>query len=89
MVEQCSDVIISLTQLIPDFKTVLRFDDLSAKPGKLNLERYIRNKAPIMYLRRQLIKHPFTDAQIDKQIAKELERKVKSLGKLKFKRTET
>lgn len=28
MLEQCSDVILSLTHLVPDFKTVLRFGDL-------------------------------------------------------------
>ena len=52
MLEQCSDVILSLTHLVPDFKTVLRFGDLKIKPSSLNLERYVRHKAPIMYLRR-------------------------------------
>lgn len=37
MIEESSDIIISLTQMIPDFKTVLRFEDLSPKPPKLNL----------------------------------------------------
>ena len=61
MVEHCSDVILSLTHMVPDFKTFLRFDDLYAKPSKLNLDRYIKLKAPVMYLRRELIKIPFTD----------------------------
>lgn len=73
--------------MIPDFKTVLRFEDLAPKPAKLNLERYVRNRAPIMYLRRQFCRHPYTDAQIEKQIEKELEKKVKKLGALKRSKT--
>ena len=41
-VEQCSDVIVSLTQMVPDFKTVFRYEDLYNKPPKLNLEKKIR-----------------------------------------------
>lgn len=61
MLEQCSDVILSLTHLVPDFKTVLRFGDLKPKPSNVNLERYICHWAPIMYLRRNLIRKPYTD----------------------------
>lgn len=41
-VEQCSDVIVSLTHYVPDFKTVLRFDDLSNKPEKIDLEKVVK-----------------------------------------------
>lgn len=42
-VEQCSDVIVSFSNLVPDFKTVLRFDDLYNKPGGLDLEKKVRH----------------------------------------------
>jgi hypothetical protein len=41
-VEQCSDVIVSITHLVPDFKTVLRYDDLFIKPPEKNLEKRVR-----------------------------------------------
>jgi hypothetical protein len=41
-VEQCSDVIVSLTHLVPDFKTVLRYDDLFFKPIGKDLEKRVR-----------------------------------------------
>ena len=63
MIEECSDAIFSLTQMIPDFKTVLRFDDLYPKPASLNLERYIKNRAPLLYLKNEIIRHgKYTDA---------------------------
>ena len=42
IVEQCSDVIVSLTGLVPDFKTVLRYDDLHPKPDRLDLQKKFR-----------------------------------------------
>ena len=49
--------------MIPDFKTVLRFDDLYPKPASLNLERYIKNRAPLLYLKNEIIRHnKYTDA---------------------------
>jgi hypothetical protein len=36
-IEQCSDVIVNITNMVPDFKTVLRFDDLYNKPDKVDL----------------------------------------------------
>lgn len=35
--EQCSDVIVSLTKLVPDFKTLMRYEDLHEKPDDVNL----------------------------------------------------
>ena len=64
-VEQCSDVLVSLTKLIPDFKTPLRFDDLKIKPGKLDLEKKIRHYAPLYYLRSQIVKSgPYTEKAV-------------------------
>ena len=40
--EQCSDVIVSITQIVPDFRTVLRFSDLHMKP--LNMDIYRKGK---------------------------------------------
>ena len=40
-VEQCSDVIVALTQIIPDYRAILRYDDLFNKPDKMNLERMV------------------------------------------------
>lgn len=36
-IEQCSDVIVNITNMVPDFKTVLRFDDVYSKPDKVDL----------------------------------------------------
>lgn len=60
LTEQCSDVLLSITHLVPDFRTVLRFGDLRIKPVNFNLERYVRSRAPLMYIRREIIKLPFT-----------------------------
>lgn len=49
--EQCSDVIVSITQLVPDFRTVLRFSDLHAKPTKMDLQKRVRYQAALFYLR--------------------------------------
>ena len=50
-VEQCSDVIVALTQIIPDYRAILRYDDLFNKPDKLNLERMVSFQATMFYLR--------------------------------------
>ena len=56
---------VSLTKLIPDFKTPLRFDDIKIKPAKLNLEKKIRHYAPLYYLRKQIVKSgPYTEKAI-------------------------
>ena len=41
-IEQCSDVIVSFSNLVPDFKTVLRYDDLYGKPSNVDLEKKVR-----------------------------------------------
>jgi hypothetical protein len=50
--EQCSDVIVSFSNLVPDFKTVLRFDDIFNKPSKLDLEKRIKYQAPLYYIKK-------------------------------------
>ena len=50
--EQCSDVIVSFSNLVPDFKTVLRFDDLFNKPSRMDLEKKVRYQAPLYYIRK-------------------------------------
>ena len=51
IIEQCSDVLISLTRLVPDFKTIMRYEDLYVKPDHLDLQKKIRFQAPLYYLR--------------------------------------
>ena len=41
-VEQCSDVIVSMTNLIPDYRPVLRYGDLKPKPKWLDIQRVLR-----------------------------------------------
>ena len=41
-VEQCSDVIVSMANLIPDYRTVLRYGDLYKKPGNLDIQKRLR-----------------------------------------------
>ena len=50
--EQCSDVIVSFSNLVPDFKTVLRFDDIYNKPLKLDLEKRVKYQAPLYYIKK-------------------------------------
>ena len=64
-VEQCSDVLVSLANLIPDYRTVLRYDDLYQKPSKVNLQTRVRMLAPLYYLRNQIVKRTFTADQAD------------------------
>lgn len=59
-VEQCSDVIVSLTNLVPDFKTLMRYEDLHSKPDEFDIQKRIRLQAPLYYLRNQIVKSGFT-----------------------------
>jgi hypothetical protein len=63
-IEQCSDVIVSFSNLVPDFKTVLRYDDLHDKPSRLDLEKKIRYQAPLYYIRKQIVKGVFTEMAV-------------------------
>jgi hypothetical protein len=57
---------------VPDFKTVLRFDDLFNKPANLNLEKKVRYQAPLYYIRKQIVKSgSYTEAAV-KNYMKEL-----------------
>jgi hypothetical protein len=40
--EQCSDVIVSLTNIVPDFRIVFRYDDIFPKPESVNIEKKVR-----------------------------------------------
>jgi hypothetical protein len=42
LIEQCSDVLVSLTQLVPDFKIATRFPDISNKSPSMDLEKRVR-----------------------------------------------
>jgi len=83
--EQCSDVIVSITQIVPDFRTVLRFNDLHVKPSKLDLEKKIRYKAPLYYLREEIIVHrEYTEFTVKKHMKFLFEeRRKEKLGYLK------
>ena len=56
-VEQCSDVIVSMTNMIPDFRAVLRYDDLKSKPKYMDIQKVLRRQAPLYYLKTQLIRN--------------------------------
>ena len=51
-IEQCSDVIVNITNMVPDYKTVLRFDDLFYKNEKIDLQKKMKYYAPLLYLRK-------------------------------------
>lgn len=59
-IEQCSDVIVSLTRLVPDFKTLMRYEDLHSKPDDFDLQKRVRLQAPLYYLRNQIVKSGYT-----------------------------
>jgi hypothetical protein len=40
--EGCSEVIVSLSQILPDFGIVFRYEDLYSKPGSLDLEKRLK-----------------------------------------------
>ena len=80
-VEKCTDTIISLTQLVPDYRIVFLYDDMFPKPSGLDLEKMTRYQAPLYYLKTQLVKGKCTEAAVDKYISHLLEQKVeKELG---------
>ena len=82
--EQCSDVIVSITQIIPDFKTVLRFNDLHLKPDEIDLQKRVRYHAALYHLRNKIVKNQnYDDAKIKKYMKKLFDkRREEKLGKL-------
>jgi len=77
-VEQCSDVIVSLTKIVPDYAIYFRYDDLFPKPAGMDLERRVRLQAPLFYLRNQVVKHsPYSDQAVSKFIDLLVEEKLK------------
>ena len=63
--EQCSDVIVSLTKIVPDFRIMFMYDDLFVKPKNLDIDKKVRYQAVLYYLRNQIIKHrPFKDSAV-------------------------
>ena len=75
----------SITQIVPDFRTVLRFNDLHVKPGKLDIEKKVRYKAPLYYLREEIILHnEYTEFKVKKYMKYLFdERRKEKLGYLK------
>jgi len=61
--------------MVPDFKTVLRFDDLYNKPDKVDLQKKFKYYAPLFYLRKQILKSKFTNRGIDNLMEKLLDQK--------------
>lgn len=74
-VEQCSDVIVSLTHVVPDFKTVLRYDDLYSKPSSMNLEKRVKFQTPIFYLKKEIVRKRYSEEALDKFIEECLDKK--------------
>jgi hypothetical protein len=70
LIEQCSDIVVSLIQIIPDFKTVLRYDDLHPKSAKLDLEKMIKRQTPLFYLRKEIIRSKYSDTALNAYITK-------------------
>ena len=51
--------------MIPDFKPVLRYDDLSGKPKNFDIQKILKRQAPLYYLKTQLIRDQnYSDAAI-------------------------
>ena len=50
-VEQCSDIILSLTEIVPDFAIMFHYDDLYPKPADIDLHRKASHQASLYYLR--------------------------------------
>ena len=63
---------------------MLRFNDLHVKPGKLDLEKKIRYKAPIYYIREEIILNKeYTEFKVKKYMKYLFdERRKEKLGKL-------
>lgn len=63
--EQCSDVIVSITHMVPDFRTVLRFNDLHQKPAKMDIQKRVRYHAALYHIRNKIVVHQdYTEDQI-------------------------
>lgn len=61
--------------MVPDYKTVLRFDDLFYKNEKIDLQKKMKYYAPLLYLRKQIVKSKFTNRGIENFIEKLLDQK--------------
>ena len=59
--------------MVPDYKTVLRFDDLFYKNEKVDLQKKMKYYAPLLYLRKQIVKNKFTNRGIENFIEKLLD----------------
>jgi len=68
-------VIVSLTNIVPDFRSVFRYDDLFNKPAKCNLEKMVRFQAPLFYLRNQIVKSKFSESAVKAHMVKLLDEK--------------
>lgn len=59
IVEHCSDVILNLTRLVPDYGNLARYDDLFTNPFRLkntcSLYRKIKLWVPLFYVKEKLI----------------------------------
>ena len=51
--EICSEVIISMSQIVPDFGIVFRFDDLYAKPADMDLAKRIAHQATLYFVMKE------------------------------------
>ena len=61
--------------MVPDYKTVLRFDDLFYKNEKVDLQKKMKYCAPLLYLRKQIVKNKFTNRGVENFIEKLLDQK--------------
>jgi hypothetical protein len=59
--------------MVPDYKTVLRFDDLFYKNEKVDLQKKMKYYAPLLYLRKQIVKSKFTNRGVENFIEKLLD----------------
>ena len=58
--------------MVPDFRTVLRFNDLHLKPSKLNIQKRVSYHASLYHLRNQVVVHDKYDEFMIKQYMKKL-----------------
>lgn len=62
LVEICSELILSMSSLLPEFKSLFRYDDLY--PCRSNLHRYIELKTPLYMIKQQIIHADIPEAYI-------------------------
>lgn len=51
--EGCSEVIVGISQIVPDFSILFRYDDLFNLPSSMDLSKRIRYQAPLFFMMKE------------------------------------